>query len=350
MGVYCEINLFKPVDGVYTPGSTVSGKIKYCLDKETVFSKIIVSLKGHGWLVLDDDFQKSNDQLCTYRNSENYVDVENIIYDNVKGEPLPAGSYETEFNYQLPQNIPGSLKYMNKSPQYTVWCNIKYYVRIKFEKSELLSFNKHYKKKITVVSGVTPRLPTEPTVYGEQTSLFQLGSLFSSKKSIVNIKATVANSVLKPGGSVKIDYEVENSTNLTLKAVEIKLIQVDSFTVKGKKEARIEEDVKETDIKYGAMQSGETKTFSDEITIPAGLASLDHSKIIARDYAVAITAVIPMPHRNLVLEIPIQVVDRLESSLEASGSAPPSYWEAMGEEKKEVLGRDDSSDEEKEKS
>ncbi|XP_047992099.1 arrestin domain-containing protein 5-like [Leguminivora glycinivorella] len=349
MGVYCEINLCKPVDGVYTPGSAVSGKIKYCLDKETVFSKIIVSLKGHGWLALDDNFEISHDRLHSYRNTEDYVDVENIIYENEKGEPLSAGSYETEFNYQLPENIPGSLKYLKNSPEYTVWCNIKYYVCIKFEKPELLSFNKRYKKKITVVSGVTPRLPTEQPVYGEQTSLFQLGSLFSSKKSIVNIKATMANSVVKPGDSVKVDYEVENNTNLTLKGVEIKLVEVDSFTVKGKKDPRIVEDVKDTDIKYGAMQSGETKTFSDEITIPDGLASIDHSKMIARDYAVAITAVIPMPHHNLVLEIPVQVIDRLDAS-EASGSAPPSYWEAMGEEKKEVLGAGDSSDEEKEKS
>ncbi|XP_073967403.1 uncharacterized protein [Choristoneura fumiferana] len=350
MGIKCEISLCPSDDNKYEykSGSTVSGAIKYYLDEEYEFSTIVVSLKGQGRLYFEDKHKKRNDRMHTYGNKETYVDIDNVIYKNESGKPLVAGEYETPFSLLLPHDVPGSLDYTKNTGGYYCRCYIKYYVRIKFERPGLLNMNRHFKKEIQVASSQIPRMATEPLIYGEQKSLLQLSSLFSGEKSIVHLKATIVNSVLKPGEGVKVNYEVENNTNVDIKRVEVKLLEVDTYTASGGRKVNVKSEVENTEFTYGAIKAGETAKFAAEITIPSLCVSYDHSKIFGRDYSVLTTVVLPIPHINLPLEIPFQVIDRLSANFEegngsASGyssDAPPSYWEAMGEDQKEKDDQD----------
>lgn len=344
MGIKCEISLCPSAEKTYEyqSGSTVSGAIKYYLDEEYEFSTIVVSLKGQGRLYFEDKHQKRNNHMHTYSNKEVYVDIDNFIFKNESGKPFVAGEYETPFSLLLPHDVPASLDYTKNTGGYYCRCTIRYYVRIKFERPGLLNMNRHFKKEIQVASSQIPRMATEPLIYGEQKSLLQLSSLFSSEKSIVHIKATIFNSVLKPGEGVKVDYEVENNTNVDLKRVEVKLLEVDSYTASVGRKVNVKSEVENTEFTYGAIKAGETAKFTAEIIVPSLCASYDHSKIFARDYSVLSTVVLPIPHINLPLEIPFQVIQRVSANFEegngASGhssEAPPSYWEAMGEDQKD---------------
>lgn len=353
MGISCEITLCRPADGryIFQPGSIVSGGIRYYLHEEYEFSSITVSLKGLGKLYFEDKAKKRRDRMYKYNNNETYVDIDHIIHQKDSGELLPVGQYETQFSFQLPFDIPASLDYTKHTASYYARCTIQYYVRIKFERPGKFNFNKHYKKEINVISGQVPRMTTQPLIYGDQKKLLQLGSLFSSKKGIVNLKATIANSVLRPGENVQIDYEIENDTNVEIKKVSVRLLEVDKYTSQGGLEVKVQSEVDGTKFQHESISSGDTVKFTAEINVPELCASIDHSNIIARDYCLMSTVVMPMPHINVILEMPIQVVDILSQSFQecsisstaeySPDDAPPTYWEAMGEEKK-GMGEEES--------
>lgn len=342
MGVFSEINLFKPANGAFVPGSIVSGIIKYAVDEETVFNKITLSLKGIGRLKLHEKKRSKNRAARTYIHNETYVDTDEVIHDNeVKPKNLPVGSYETQFNFTLPQSIPPSLDYHKNTGRYIIKCKIKYYIRIKFDRPGFLKFAKRFKKDLTVISVIIPRLPMVPTICGEQKELTQW---FSSKKSIVNIKSTIEKCVFKPGDTIHLTYEVFNDTNVKIKGVKTKLVEKYKFTSHGGHKVEKAKEVENTDSKTGVVNCGNTQNMNLEIVLPSDLTSLDHSKMVTRDYFVVITVVLPIPHRNAVLNIPVQIgfEDRgVEFNCDES---PPSYWEAMGEHGK---NNDSDSDDEK---
>ncbi|CAH0406805.1 unnamed protein product [Chilo suppressalis] len=341
MGVHCEINLFKPSDGVFIPGSTVSGIIKYAVDEETVFNKIDVSLKGNGRLVIRDQTRKRRQNMYIYRNSEEYVDIENIVHNDDKAPPLPVGLYEFPFNFTLPHSIPASLNYLRRNARYRVRCVITYYISIKFHRPGLFQFAKKFKKEITVATVIKPRLPMEPTIYGEQKTLFQL---FSRKPNVVNIKANIENCVIDLGGRININYEIFNHTNLNLKGVETKLVEIYTFTTKGHRKVRLSKDIENTDTKTGSISSGESQNMDIAINVPSELGSLEYSNLVSRDYFVYITAIIPFPHTNAELEVPLQIGDRNDPSQETVDDPPPSYWEVMAEDQKKE-GQEENEDE-----
>lgn len=332
------MNLLKPADEYFRPGSTVSGTVRYTLDKDDVFEKIIVSMKGIGRLRMRTRNRQNNP---TYRNDEDYVDIDYVIYTNEKKAPLPRGSYETKFSFTLPPNIPSSLKYHKTIPKYVIKCKILYYIRIKFEKPDLLQFDTRFKKNISVVSEIIPRLPTVPTICGEQKALMTLSQLFSNKKSVIEIKANIENSVLQPGGKIEINYEVSNDTNIVIKGVESKLKEVYTFTSKRGHKAHAKEDIPCTDTKTCSIKCGDKQTMDITINVPVDKKSLEHSKLVSRQYFVVIQAILPLPHRNTVLKIPIQIDDNMDMFAASVNDAPPSYWEAVGEETKEQSDDDD---------
>lgn len=327
MRITCDINLFKSYDGVFLAGGTVKGVIRYALNEETIFDQITVSLKGKGVLSLK---RKHNDKSkeVTYWDSEDYLDLNNVITEPGENLVVPAGTHEIPFSFDLPHNIPPTFHYSGSDLNHAVCCNIRYNVCIKFQRPGFWKFDKKYKKEIQIESGIAPRLPLESIVHGKEK---KLSRLFARKGSVVNIKAYVDKSVISPGDRVRLEYEVLNDTNVKVNAVEVKVVEVVRFAAKSKtvKQSRV---VPGTECKAGSIKCGEGQTMSVTIGMPLDRKSLDFSRLVARDYFVKLIVELPFPHFNAVLLIPIQVG---ESGVPVVRDPPPSYWEAMGEEQKD---------------
>ncbi|CAH0400817.1 unnamed protein product [Chilo suppressalis] len=326
MGIFCKIGVVEEKNE-FTPGSVVSGAIKYAFDKNTVVKKIVISLKGRGHLRMIEGSEKK-----TFAKSEEYVSIENVILNDVDGKHLEIGEYDTPFNFILPENIPASLNYINYGSD-EIKCKIAYFIRIKFEVAGFLKFNKKFEKEINVVSVLKPKLSMEPVIYGERKQFFQP---FKLKKGFVNVKACIKCSVLEPGGKVEIAYEVLNDSNKIVTAIETKLVTIYKFYYTEKANKKRLEDVENTESKTLAIKPGETSESSFEIEIPLDLYCIGDSKLVSRDYSVAIIACLPTPHVDVRLEIPIQVgktsVVHPVSNIDGSSvehDSPPSYWEAM---------------------
>ncbi|CAH0702210.1 unnamed protein product [Spodoptera exigua] len=338
MSVICSINLNKPPEAIYLPGETISGIIKYTLREPMETEKIIISLKGMGYLKL---IYRSNTNNNTrnkiYVTDEVYVDNDAIIHEG--NWTVPPGDYEARFSFQLPQNIPPSLTYSVRRP-YTVYSYIKYYVRIKFQRSGLFSSSKHFRKKIIVASSVTPRLPMEPYVYTKSHNLF---NLFSSKTRTVHLKGNILTSVIPNGGKIQIQCDIHNDTNLDLDRVEINLTQVYKFKILNYREIPFYDDVPPCYNKTQVIERGAKHKVLFEFNVPFGCVSLENSNLLSREYIVTIMAKLPMPHRNVKLLIPVQIGDNMVIHHQEIGEAPQTYWEAMGEGEK-----DDDDEHEKE--
>lgn len=331
MGIHCEMNLFNPPDGTFVPGETVSGVIKYAVDRDTAVKRIIVSLKGGGVLRIRNTQRRQQNRPNVFYCFEEYVDIDNIIREDEKGI-LPFGCYETNFSFTVPKNLPPSFKYMKHLPHHIVKCKISYFVRIKFEKPGLFKLNKHFRYYITMLSGVTPNLPTVPTVFSKDKNLCRL---ISSSPRTVKIRANVESCVLAPGTKIELNYEVHNNTNLVIKSVETKLIEVHSFKARSNRKIQNFKDVPDTDTKTASINSGDHQTMLIIMNLPPDIMSLENSKIVQREYAVKITVDLPMPHFNIVFEIPVQIGYRTdlieESAAIPINELPPPYWAIMGE-------------------
>lgn len=354
MGIFCEMNLFKPSDGAYHPGQVVSGKIKYAVDEPMEFDKITTSLKGNGYVIIRVR-HGNNRRNRTYRSNEVFVDRDIIIQDT-KVE-VPVGCYEIDFSFTLPTELPSSLNIRTFYGRYGITCRIMYYIRIKFERPGFFAFNKHFKKEITVISGGTPSLSREPVIFGDTKKVLSI----CCKSSNINIKATILNSVIPFGGKILLNYEVENKSNVIVKSVETKLVEIHTFKAAGYTHVKMEKDIPETDSKASSVDCGDTQKMPVEINVSSDLHSLANATIVSRDYFVRIVVQLPMPHINAVLDVPVQigVIDGDSAAGPAfqqypgdvpSIDPPPSYWEAMGETKKEDDDiTDDESDNIKEK-
>lgn len=330
MGVSCEINLNK--SGSYHAGEEVSGVIRYALNEPMETESITVSLKGGGRLKVQRRHRKHTRR---YSNREVYVDIDKIMQGHSTLEP---GQHEIEFKFKLPEKIPPTFTYRKFNTRHRIICNIKYYIRMKIYRPGLLHMTKHFRKELNVVSTLTPTLPMEPSMHGERSKLFQL---CSSKQNTVIMKANIPNSVIPIGGEIEIQSEIENDTNIVIKNVEIKLLEVFKIKAKGHSALKFYNEIQNCERQTGAIQSGCTQVIPFSIVVPSEKTTLQHSAMLSRDYSVKMIANLPCFHRNVVLEIPVQIGDL--SQIGGSDDGLPSYWEAMG-----MAEKDNSSDEDDE--
>lgn len=300
----------------------MTGTVRYILDDDIVFNKITISLNGQGNLAIQN-MRKKDDADGIITDEESYVSDDIIVLNDERGHVLPIGSYDTQFCFQLPLNIPPSFKYLKTDNNHTIRCRISYYLQIEFEGPE---GNKRFKTEIKVSPGVDPVLYSEPKIYDKQRKLIQL-----LRNSFVTLKATINTPVVAPGGKAELTYEVFNDTNVNFKSVESKLIEV-TYLPQGQYDARFSNEVI-TDIITAGVRSGESQTIDVTVPIPDDINSIENSKLIARNYFVKITVYLPLPYRNVSLKVPVQIGDIIEERIPVeSREQMPSSWEILEEE------------------
>ncbi|CAB3260427.1 unnamed protein product [Arctia plantaginis] len=106
--------------------------------------------------------------------------------------------------------------------------------------------------------------------------------------------------------------------------------------VQGHSKVKACEDVPNTGAKIGRIDCGILKPLAIDMNVPIDRATLQNSKVIKRDYVVRTKVTLPMPHRNIVLDIPIEIGPinnfmprNIPNELNVTPTAPPAYWETM---------------------
>ncbi|XP_026314782.1 uncharacterized protein LOC113226387 [Hyposmocoma kahamanoa] len=209
-----------------------------------------------------------------------------------------------------------------------------------FDKLLKFQSGKRFKKDITVGLHVRPRLDRQPATSVKCKSLFQE---ISGNQGSVYVTALIESSVLAPGEKIKITYTVLNETDLMLNGAVAKLIEVLTFRpyrpllkTKCYKNVNV---IPRTSIIYPR----ETFTRLVEIIIPEDCSgTLEYSSLVVKHYWVHIVVETPFPQSDIIVKVPIRIVNFETSSSSTSSSststprydrdAPPSYWETMGDD------------------
>lgn len=325
MAEKCEINLYKCPDEAYKPGSTVSGVVKYVLNQDKVFKRILVSLKGTGECVISEGRMR-------YFGKDTYVDIDHVILDNTnntKCMPTAAGNHEIPFSFTIPQNVPPTYKFIGGD----VLCEIAYYIRIKFERFESLKRDKRFRTAILVDSTITPTLYTCPVTY--QCAKIPTQPFWrSNNNDAVKISGTIDNSVTTPNGRVNIGYNLDNKTKYDILGVTITLTEEILFRVDGTT-ATSKSKLKE--IRATPLRAGDVQTMKLVMDIPEKASTIQHSRLVTRSYFVNIEADLPFPHKKAVLKLPIEIMHELKEESNVEFDAPPSYSQAMENVKKDSI-------------
>ncbi|GBP27333.1 Arrestin domain-containing protein 5 [Eumeta japonica] len=338
MRISCEIHLQKPPDSLYEPGGVVSGAVKYTIYEDAYFEDIVACLRGKGrcrWTEGRDSSRR------TYHGHEDYLRLRSsLLYKKDSDEEVPvgAGAYTHRFQFVLPSDIPSSYK--------DYFCTICYYVKIKFVRKGLLNFNKSFRTEIPFKnSSVTSDLPSDCITYGAEKSLMSFWSFFNADKNLIRLKAVIEKSILIPGDKARLQIEVQNDSTTGITAIETQLIKKVTHISNSGKRHRRHHPVEYAKSVTAGVKEKCCENFTNTILIPDTDYTIQHSKILKLDYVLMIKAKLPFPHLNLSLEIPVVIGEveqrgaagaRRERPAEpasAPDEPPPSYWEAMREDK-----------------
>lgn len=341
MGVMCQIFVRKPEGGIFRPGEEVTGIVKYTFDEPTEAKDIVLSLVGKGSCSFDRVEPGLGRHLLRptfYHETEDYICQNKQILDKSE-TALQQGTYEYPFQFVLPKDIPSS--YHDRSEMLSIVshrCTISYNITIKFEMPGLFA-NKTYNKEIIVSAGFEQPTPNEPRCYEGAKTLF---APFTSSNNIVRLKGETTKSFYSPSESIKLMITIHNDTDITLDSIRCELVR--KLLLRSKKiynpsytiEKCVEKVVEGCWITAPGIPHGEEKSFP--VAVPTRpVCTIKNSKIISVEYTVKVTAVIPFPHTNLSVEVPIVIGEIIEGSrvspANTTSDEPPPYWEAMGEDR-----------------
>ncbi|XP_022814745.1 uncharacterized protein LOC111348384 [Spodoptera litura] len=292
MGVMCQILLDRTEDGVFKAGGLVTGTLKYFIDKPTQYRRISLCFVGKGECQWSESDSDSDDNDSTdYSNCQEYFTQVIMVYLGTNNKDLISGAFEYPFQFLLPNDIPPSFK--------DDICKIKYKITVTFAKANFMKTNKHFDVEIPMTSYVNP-CSLEPMMFSLKKDLISLKT-----PNKVEIKGEISKTCVAPGDSFEMILTVNNDSNISV-FIRTELVSRVTYVSSSNRKKVDEEIVKNTCIMKSVATNGVTSLTHMVPTYP-NLYSIQHTKVMVREYKVKITAKLPFPHIDAVLDIPVAI-------------------------------------------
>lgn len=345
MEVACQIFIQTPRDGVHKAGRPVRGSVRYTVEGPTEFQDIILSLVGKGkcsWTETHSNVGNNRRQRSvTYEGTEvilsNYMSI-------VTKKPgftafLPAGTYEYQFKFELPKNIPSSFK--NST------CTIAYRIGLKFIKPNLFSCSKKFTTAINVIGFVKFVSPEGNVLFDLKKSLVRP---LSKRNHIISLQTGISNSLISPGHNANISFAITNNTDVKITSVKTELICYKTYTANCGRRKFGKKMIFESTVDTPSIPADSIVNMTVLMPVPAHLYSIQNCKIMEQEYKVKVTLKLPMPYINASKKHSIvigkkrddevalfagDVFGYTDEAVPGMEDAPPSYWEVMNEDKEE---------------
>lgn len=341
MGVICQIHVEKPAEGFFRPGSHVVGTIKYTVTEDKVYDKIVLSLKGTGYCQFTNNVRNHHNKMNNqhYQTPRHFTG--NDVYVNLQSDVLTdpsgivvAGEYTAPFSFVLPFNIPPTFNHTTMS----YVARIQYYIKLKFSKPGVFTKANKFKREINVGSVVIPKLSAGPMAYELHKSLT---SLIGGRKNDIKLQVTLNQSVTLPGSCLQLLFAIENNTNINIPKIKTGILRTEILRSDCNRVQVFEKILKVCKSETPSIDKGASANLSSVIEIPNDVYTVEHSRIISRDYKLIVTVKIPGFHRNAELIIPLTLGEIMTTTAPVYpvyvptpvADEPPSYWEVMEEEK-----------------
>ncbi|CAB3238740.1 unnamed protein product [Arctia plantaginis] len=286
MWIECCILLPPIPGGAYRSCQTVTGMLKYSLKQPTEFTSATIELKGKGkcsWAESDSD------SASCYGKEEYVFLVRNILKRNKN--KLPAGHYNYPFKFVLPPGLPSWFK------EHTG--KISYKIIARFSKPGFLDNKKEFETEIRVYGDLEPCLK-EPVIFGlTKTSLTSSGA--------IDLKAEIMKTLLVAGEHIKVECSIVNNTSIPVTDIRLKLFSETTYTSNSKRKHQRRNSIKGSATDRVGPKTNRVKKILCIVPTSPDLYSIQRSEIIKREYKLQVTAVVPFPHRNASVEIPVVI-------------------------------------------
>lgn len=347
MGVMCRIMIQRPRENVHTAGGAVLGTVQYSIDEPTEYKDIKLCLIGKGECTWSESRQRHGRRGGTnrkyFKGTEVYVATYISILNKHPGLTaiILPGTYEYNFRFMLPDNIPPSFK--NST------CTIAYQIKIKFKKQAFFSINKQFTADLTVYGSVEPAGPEGNVSFGLEKTLLRP---FSKRTQMINLKADILNTIFSPGQNADISFTVTNITDVKLTSLKTELLCYTTYIANCGRRKETSKTIKESTVETPSVPADAVANLTSVLPIQAHLYSIQNCRIMKKEYKVKVTLRLPVPYINASVEVPIVIGEMRGNrdnegamfardapgtsveTVEVEGSAygPPSYWEVMYED------------------
>ncbi|CAB3238734.1 unnamed protein product [Arctia plantaginis] len=291
MGLGYQIILTQNKDGIFRSGETVYGVLRCVINKPKKYQFINVSLKGIGKCSWTESCVLSKSNHSTfYHGKEKYVSLHKTLLPKIENSML-AGVHDLPFQFQLPPDLPSSFK--------DKICKIKYKVVAEISNAGFFGCTKKVEAEIQV-RGILKRCSTEPLVFGLTKSPFTI-------KKTVDLKIEIEKTFLEPGEKIKLKCVVSNATNLPIICLKIMLITQTTYT-SDDKHKHVQRQVIDRSVGESREIQGNciTELYCSVATLE-NLYSIQHSRILMREYKLNVALKFPFPHRDATVEIPVVI-------------------------------------------
>ncbi|KAJ0175848.1 hypothetical protein K1T71_009007 [Dendrolimus kikuchii] len=305
MGVISQILIQRTEEGIHRAGESVTGVVKYAIDEPTEYKDISLSLIGKGQCAWSRDGGSGE-----YRGNEEYINRKANILQKPKNVTIvvPAGCYEYPFQFILPKDIPPSFK--------DEFCEITYVIVLEFVKARLINSTKQFKVELSVYGNVKPTF-TSPIIFGMEKSLLKP---FSARRHIINLKVEVAKTILTPGDNINLNYVITNESAIAVKGVRIELLNKTKYTADCGETKYYEKVFKECTISQSSCESDSIVKSRAIVPTLAELYTIQHTKVISKEYFLKLTLELPIPYRNESAELEVVIGETCRED-----DIPPPY-------------------------
>ncbi|XP_075974348.1 arrestin domain-containing protein 2-like [Anticarsia gemmatalis] len=287
MGLQCQI-LLPPKEEVYRGGDFVEGTLKYSLDEPMLFNSIFLFLSGRGecyWTESDDDNSSKS-----YRGTEEYVS-EKMTIQALKGTVEPS-VYEYQFKFQLPKVLPTSF--------HDTICTISYKVVAEFHIPGIFK-SKVFDTEIPVY-GPLKRVHPQPLIFGLTKTPFSLTS-----KGPVDLKVEIDKTYLTPGEKITLKCTTTNNSGVPVTGIITRLVNKTTYISDfGHKRIRTD-NVDGSVWEWVGTDKNSVNTVICDVPTQPNLFTIQHTKVMTRDYLVTVTVKLPFPHVNASVELPVVI-------------------------------------------
>lgn len=291
--------------GACFPGQTIAGRIECTFNKEKNLRAVKIKFKGRAeteWYesesYYDHSSKKHRTRRVRYSGEEVYFDAEYILLQGGENFVLPPGRHSYPFSYILPTQLPSSFEGVHGNIRYT----------IKGTVDRPWKFNYEAKIGLNIVSPLDLNyLPglREPIALSDDKHL----CCCWCRSGPLTLQVSIPATGFCPDQDVNVGACVMNLSNVSVENVVFKIYRHVEFISHYPSTRHRFDEVLVAEVHEGGIGAHGEHSWTSKLKIPSNMVypNLIPCSIMNATYELKVKAVLPCPHSNLTIEIPITI-------------------------------------------
>ncbi|XP_046678779.1 arrestin domain-containing protein 3-like [Homalodisca vitripennis] len=304
--------------GIYCAGSTISGKLKFYVDKPKKIRGVKIKIRGEanvsfwGTREVSRPGEDSKTEEVRFHASEEYFSTKYYLTGSSSSEmEILPGEYEHPFTTTLPPVLPSSFESEHGNIRYLIKAkvDIPWEIDDKVEKSFSIMTN------VDLNYIAEAKLPVKQEVEKTFCCLW-------CRSGPLTMVLNLPYAGYVPGQNIPVILEVDNASDVDVENIVIKLQKILEC------KANVPEHRTKTDyenlveLSLGRVNARDSKTFTQQFSVPVvPVFNLQRCSIITCDYVFMVIAETGSCHSDLTDEVPVFL--GTVPVYQAGGAPPP---------------------------